>query len=120
MADPVARQVALMQITVLACVAPRRVHEVELELPPGSTVADALRASGLPVDAGADATNRCDCGVWGRRAPLGQLLRDLDRVEVYRVLTVDPKVARRQRFVRQGVRTSGLFARRRPGAKPGY
>ena len=120
MADQVARSAGLMHITVVVCVAPRLVREVHLQLPPGSTVADALQASGLSDTACADVTSRCDCGVWGRKAPLGQLLRDLDRVEVYRALAVDPKVARRERFVRQGVRTSGLFARRRPGAKPGY
>jgi uncharacterized protein len=29
-------------------------------------------------------------------------------------------VARRERFAKQGARTSGLFAQRRPGAKSGY
>ncbi|MGH8819682.1 MAG: RnfH family protein, partial [Rhodoferax sp.] len=31
-----------------------------------------------------------------------------------------PKVARRERFRKQGARTAGLFAKKRPGAKPGY
>jgi hypothetical protein len=39
---------------------------------------------------------------------------------VYRALKVDPKVARRERFARQGARTTGLFARQRPGGKSGY
>jgi putative ubiquitin-RnfH superfamily antitoxin RatB of RatAB toxin-antitoxin module len=47
-------------------------------------------------------------------------LQDGDRLEVYRPLRVDPKVARRERFKGQGARTAGLFAKRRPGAKPGY
>jgi uncharacterized protein len=29
-------------------------------------------------------------------------------------------VARRERFAKQGARTSGLFAKRRPGGKAGY
>jgi putative ubiquitin-RnfH superfamily antitoxin RatB of RatAB toxin-antitoxin module len=58
--------------------------------------------------------------VWGRKAPPGQLLRDRDRVEIWRPLRVDPKLARRERFGQQGARTAGLFAKRRPGAKPGY
>jgi putative ubiquitin-RnfH superfamily antitoxin RatB of RatAB toxin-antitoxin module len=41
-------------------------------------------------------------------------------VEVYRELLVDPKVARRERFRKQGSRAAGLFARRKPGAKAGY
>jgi hypothetical protein len=40
-----------------------------------------------------------------------------DRVEIYRPLQVDPKVARRERFASQGARTTGLFARRAPGAR---
>ena len=47
-------------------------------------------------------------------------VRDGDRVEIYRDLKVDPKVARRERFRKQGARATGLFAQRRPGAKPGY
>ena len=59
-------------------------------------------------------------GVWRRKAALTQVLRDHDRVEVYRPLLVDPKVARRERFARQGARSAGLFASRRAGAKAGY
>jgi len=47
-------------------------------------------------------------------------LRAGDRLEIYRPLRVDPKVARRERFAKQGARTTGLFARQRPGAKTGY
>ena len=37
-------------------------------------------------------------GVWGRIKPLETILRDRDRIEVYRPLTVDPKEARRLRY----------------------
>ena len=47
-------------------------------------------------------------------------LRAGDRVEIYRDLLVDPKVARRERFRKQGARAAGLFAGKRPGAKQGY
>ena len=59
-------------------------------------------------------------GIWGRKAGPLEVLRDNDRLEIYRPLTVDPKVARRERFRKQGSRATGLFASRRPGAKPGY
>ncbi len=106
-----------MRITVVLCLAPRELRETILELPAGATVADALQASGWCA---ADAPGVPDCGIWGRKVSAQRVLQDLDRVEVYRPLVVDPKVARRTRFVRQGVRTSGLFARKRPGSKPGY
>ena len=109
-----------MHITVLVCVAPRMTREVVLELPEGATVLQALLASGLPGAVAGAEPGLNNCGIWGRKVSPDQVLHESDRVEVYRALVVDPKVARRLRFVRQGVRASGLFARKRPGAKPGY
>lgn len=70
---------------------------IDLRLPEGSTVADALAASGIfarhpELDAG-----ECAVGVWGRVADRGQALRNRDRVEIYRPLTADPKQLRRRR-----------------------
>jgi putative ubiquitin-RnfH superfamily antitoxin RatB of RatAB toxin-antitoxin module len=107
-----------MRITVLYSPAPREVLEWKLDLPDAATVHDAVLASGWRAvcpDVGAP-----DVGVWGRRCAPQQVLREGDRVEIYRPLTVDPKVARRERFRKQGARSAGLFATRRPGAKPGY
>jgi len=39
-------------------------------------------------------------GIWGRTRSLDTPLRDMDRVEVYRALKVDPKEARRLRYGR--------------------
>jgi putative ubiquitin-RnfH superfamily antitoxin RatB of RatAB toxin-antitoxin module len=111
---------ALLVVTVAYSPAARQIEQVELHLPAGSTVRQAVQASGLPARYPALDLGLAGAGVWGRPAPPGQRLRDRDRVEIYRPLTVDPKVARRERFGRQGARTAGLFARRRPGAKPGY
>ena len=59
-------------------------------------------------------------GVWGRLQAADFVLADGDRVEAYRNLTVDPKVARRERFAKQGARGTGLFANQREHAKSGY
>lgn len=59
-------------------------------------------------------------GVWGRKVPLSYVFKDGDRLEIYRPLKVDPKLARKQRFQRQGKGRTGLFAKRRAGAVPGY
>ena len=108
------------RVTVAWSPGPREVKERSLVLPEGSTVRDAVLASGwLQADA-AHAVEAADFGVWGRRCTGEQVLREGDRVEVYRGLLVDPKVARRERFRKQGARATGLFAKRRPGAKPGY
>lgn len=109
-------------ITVTLCFSAgqRQCTEQVLTLQPGSTLLDAIRASAdlraMP-DADVDALQ---AGIWGRKLPVLQALRDGDRVELYRPLKVDPKVARRERFSRQGARTTGLFAKRRAGAKSGY
>lgn len=105
---------AMVRVQVLHSPGPRQVVEQAVTLPAGATIADALRAAGVEVPRGGEV------GIWGRRAPFTQLLREGDRVEVARALRVDPKVARRERFRKQGSRAVGLFAGRRPGAKSGY
>jgi putative ubiquitin-RnfH superfamily antitoxin RatB of RatAB toxin-antitoxin module len=91
------RAEAPLQIEVVAAVAPREVRVVSLALPAGSTVSDALVAAGL-LAAGAPLPEGANCGVWSRRCDRGRALRDGDRVELYRALTVDPKEARRLRY----------------------
>lgn len=106
------------RVTVSYSPAPRQVLEWVLDLPEGATVRDAVLASGWREacpDAGAP-----DVGIWGRSCPPQQPVREGDRVEIYRGLKVDPKLARRERFRKQGARAAGLFAKQRPGAKPGY
>ncbi|MCI4440710.1 RnfH family protein [Tibeticola sp.] len=99
-----------MRITVVHSHAPRQLWLRELDLDSGATVREALAASGLldafpTLDLGA-----CTVAVWGQRAQPTERLREGDRVEVCRPLKVDPKVARRERFRAQGMRTAGLFA----------
>ena len=89
-------------------------------LPAASTLQQALKASGLLARYPALDTPDVDVGVWGKVVAVSHILQDLDRVEIYRPLTVDPKVARRTRFKGQGARTTGLFSQKRQGAKAGY
>ncbi|SFV26609.1 hypothetical protein SAMN05428990_0389 [Pseudoxanthomonas sp. YR558] len=71
---------------------PHRVESVVLELPEGSTVADALAASGFD-----GLTPTQPTAVHGVMADAGVVLREGDRVEVLRPLLLDPKEARRRR-----------------------
>jgi uncharacterized protein len=106
------------RVTVTYSPGPRQVLEWVLEVPEGASVRDAILASGWgEACPGLDPQ---DVGIWGRRCTPAHLVREGDRVEIYRGLLVDPKVARRERFTKQGARAAGLFAKRRPGAKPGY
>lgn len=109
-----------LNVIVMYSPAPREVLEWRVALPAGSSVRQAVQASGLPGVLAASALQEASVGVWGRKAAWDQPLREGDRIEVYRRLRVDPKVARRERFSKQGARAAGLFSKRRPGAKPGY
>lgn len=109
-----------IRVTVVFSPAARTVSEVALLMETGATVAQALQCSGLQERYAAILGSTPLAGVWGKKAPPDQVLRDQDRVEIYRPLKVDPKLARRARFAKQGTRSAGLFARKRPGAKAGY
>lgn len=74
------------------------VDEVVVVLDEGATVADALRMSDLHKRHPRLDLNSLAAGVWGVLCEPTQRLRDNDRVELYRPLTVDPKEARRLRF----------------------
>jgi hypothetical protein len=74
-------------------------HCVALDVPDGATVADAIVASGLDA-AGIDDEH---VGIWNRRVTLATVLREADRVELYRSLVADPKLARRVRAERHPV-----------------
>lgn len=108
-----------IQVTVVYSPAAREVREVALQLAASSTVLQAVQASGMLQLFPAIELNTAVVGIWGRKSTWNQTLRDRDRVEIYRPLTVDPKVARRERFTRQGARTAGLFAKKRAAAKTG-
>lgn len=111
---------ALLSVSVVFSPGARAMQECPLELPQGACVQDALRASGLLDSLDPALLETLTLGVWGRKVSAAQPLREGDRIEIYRPLRVDPKLARRQRFQKQGARAAGLFARRRANAKPGY
>ena len=88
-----------VRVEVVFCPQPGVIDLVSLALPLGATVAEALAASGL-VQRHALPTEGLRLGVWGKLREATTVLRDTDRVEIYRLLTVDPKEARRQRYQR--------------------
>lgn len=109
-----------VQITLVYSPGPRQVFERQLDLVEGATVRQALHASGLLAAFPGLDLHHAVVGIWGRKASPGQVLRDRDRIEIYRPLQVDPKIARRERFRKQGARSTGLFSRKRVGGKAGY
>ncbi len=101
LADPAPEptSAAPLHIDVVFCPCPGENDLVSLMLAPEATVADAVQASGVLVRH-ALALDALQVGVWCKRRDLATPLRDHDRVEVYRPLTVDPKEARRLRYKR--------------------
>ncbi len=91
---------------------PGAVRERDVSVPAGASLADAVRASGLAAElpdlAAMLGAGALDLGVWNHPRPADTPLRDGDRVEIYRPLTVDPKAARRIRAeVRQRRKAAG-------------
>lgn len=83
---------------------PERQLVVAVTLEAGATVRDAIERSGLcstqPEVAAALQPGGPGVGVFGRVVTLEHILRDGDRVEIYRPLRIDPKTARRARAAR--------------------
>ena len=110
-----------ISIVVVYSPGPREVREIALTLEQGCTVVQALASVDLLAELKRLGFLVCGFGIWGKKVSSNHVLHDQDRLEMYRALTVDPKEARRQRFVKQGAKkAAGLFAQRRVGAKAGY
>lgn len=75
-----------------AWVARRRV-----EVPAGCTVIQAVEASGIAQCLPENAVDPTRLGIFARKVGPGQLVRDGDRIEIYRPLVVDPMESRRRR-----------------------
>ncbi len=70
---------------------------VEVDLPEGATIADAIEAARLPQRFPSLQVANLEAGIWGKARGRLAVLREGDRVELYRPLEADPKDARRAR-----------------------
>ncbi len=68
---------------------------VQVLVGPGTTVRDAVARSG--VLQGQPESAELSFGIFGRRVSPERQLADGDRIEIYRSLRADPRVARRAR-----------------------
>lgn len=74
-----------------------RAWRVSLQLPEGTTALQAFEASGVRERMPESSIGVPDLGVFAHPVERERVLRDGDRVEVYRPLLIDPKDARRKR-----------------------
>lgn len=73
-----------------------------IAVPPGTTVADAIRMSGIAAAFPQVQLDKLSVGVWGKVVDRSRLVLEGDRIEFYRPLPVDPRQARRQIAVEGG------------------
>ena len=81
---------------------PGRADEVRLRVAPGTSLLDAVRASGV-LERHPELRDPLKLGVFGEAKSPESATRPGDRIEIYRPLAADPKEARRQRSRRKRV-----------------
>jgi len=90
-------------LRVQVCYArPDTVFLEELDVAPGVTLEQAIRASGVLTRAPEIDLTVCTVGIYGKVKPLDTPLWASDRVEIYRPLQADPMEARRRRVAKKG------------------
>ena len=70
---------------------PERQRVIALQVEAGTCVADAVRQSGILAEYPEIDLARMKVGIFSRRVDPHALLRDGDRIEIYRPLLADPK-----------------------------
>lgn len=70
---------------------------IVLQLPEGSTLEQAVRLSGVLKKHPEIDLATAKLGIWNKVSEQSVVLRDKDRVEIYRPLIADPKEVRRKR-----------------------
>ena len=103
-----------IRVSVVYASTSAKIDRVSLSLPSGSSVRAALERSGLLHQHSELSVSALDVGICGSRVTLATILRDEDRVEIYRPLILDPKEARRRRAAKRR-RSSGSSPARCPG-----
>ena len=84
------------RVSVVAAL-PREQRVIELDLPEGATAWQAIVASGLLELYAPTPPDELVLGVWSKPCAKEALLREGDRVEIYRPIRADAKAMRRDR-----------------------
>ena len=85
------------EIVVEIAIALSDVQElIAVTLESGTTVSSALEQSGIYDRFAGRGLRSLPAGIWGRRVDHGRIVKNGDRVELYRPLQIDPREARRR------------------------
>jgi putative ubiquitin-RnfH superfamily antitoxin RatB of RatAB toxin-antitoxin module len=78
-----------------------------VEVPSGTTVLEAAQRSGITAQFEGIDLDNAKFGIFGALVAPGQVLREGERVEIYRPLIADPKEVRKARAARAKERRAG-------------
>jgi len=76
---------------------PEKQSLVTIEVEKGATLKDAIEASGILESFKQIDLTKDKVGIFSKFASLDTILREKDRIEIYRSLVVDPKEVRKER-----------------------
>jgi len=72
-----------------------------MRVPPGTTIGQAIEGSGVLASFPEINLVTQPVGIYGKKKTLDTVLRERDRIEIYRALVADPKDSRRRRAVKK-------------------
>ena len=90
------RETAMIRIEV-AYARPDMQTILAIAVAPGTTVAEAIEQSAIRDEFPEIVIDSVAVGIFSRKVSMDHVLREGDRIEIYRPLIADPKEARRQR-----------------------
>jgi putative ubiquitin-RnfH superfamily antitoxin RatB of RatAB toxin-antitoxin module len=70
---------------------------ISIKVPTKSDVKHAIEKSGIQIKFPSIDLSKNKVGIFGKKTTLNHLLKDRDRIEIYRPLILDPKEMRRKR-----------------------
>lgn len=88
----------MVKVEIIYVALDKTIVQKALSLRPGATVSDALHTSGIYTTN--PETREMSIGIYAKSVSLNQVLKEGDRIEIYRPLVLDPKEKRRQRAKR--------------------
>lgn len=86
---------------------PEEQELITLDVEQGTTAGQAVKLSGVLEKFPEIDLAKNKLGIFGKAVKVDEVLRDKDRVEIYRPLIADPKESRRKRAEKKEAKTTG-------------
>lgn len=90
------------QLQVYLCYATAQREFIrQMQVDAGTTIEQAIHASGVLAEFPEIDLAASPVGIYAKKKPLDTVLRERDRIEIYRPLVADPKDSRRRRAAKK-------------------